>query len=302
MLLEIARAFKKVKPAPKRSILFLAVTAEEQGLLGSEYYATVPALSARQDARQHQHRRRCNMWGRTKDVTVIGLGASDLDDYARDAAAEQGRALRPDAEPEKGFYYRSDHFNFAKVGVPALDPDAGVEFVGKPAELRQAEARRVHDEGLPPAVRRGEGLVGSVRRGRGRRSCCSRSAIASRRPTSFRSGSRATSSRRRANNRSVRNERAGGRFNGAPGRHRPAVRRKYHDEEWGVPAARRPAPLRDADPRRRAGRLELDHDPPQEARAYRKAFDRLRREEGRALRRARRRARSCRTPASCATG
>jgi Zn-dependent M28 family amino/carboxypeptidase len=73
-----------------------------------------------------------NQWGRTSDLTVIGLGASDLDDYARDIAAEQNRTLKPDAEPEKGFYYRSDHFNFAKKGVPAFDPDAGVDYVGKP--------------------------------------------------------------------------------------------------------------------------------------------------------------------------
>ena len=61
------------------------------------------------------------------------MGASDLDDYLKAAAAEQGRVLRPDPEPEKGFYYRSDHFNFAKQGVPALDPDTGIDFVGKPA-------------------------------------------------------------------------------------------------------------------------------------------------------------------------
>jgi Zn-dependent M28 family amino/carboxypeptidase len=72
------------------------------------------------------------VWGRTKDLTIIGLGNSELDTYAREAAAEQGRVLKPDAEPEKGFYYRSDHFNFAKVGVPALNPDAGVEFLDKP--------------------------------------------------------------------------------------------------------------------------------------------------------------------------
>jgi Zn-dependent M28 family amino/carboxypeptidase len=64
---------------------------------------------------------------------VIGLGNSELDDYASAAAAEQKRTLRPDAEPEKGFYYRSDHFNFAKLGVPAFDPEPGMEFIGKPA-------------------------------------------------------------------------------------------------------------------------------------------------------------------------
>ena len=63
---------------------------------------------------------------------MIGLGASGLDDYATAAATEQSRVLAPDAEPEKGFYYRSDHFNFAKKGVPAFDPDSGVDFIGKP--------------------------------------------------------------------------------------------------------------------------------------------------------------------------
>jgi Zn-dependent M28 family amino/carboxypeptidase len=131
MVLEIARAFTEVQPAPRRSILFLMVTAEEQGLLGSEYYARNPIypLSKTLAAINLDG---VNQWGRTKDFTVIGLGASDLDDYMRQAAAEQGRTLRPDPEPEKGFYYRSDHFNFAKQGVPALDPDAGVDFIGKP--------------------------------------------------------------------------------------------------------------------------------------------------------------------------
>jgi Zn-dependent M28 family amino/carboxypeptidase len=132
-VLEIARGFTQVKPQPRRSILFLMVTAEEQGLLGSQYYSVTPIYPLAKTA-ANINIDGVNQWGRTKDITVIGLGASDLDDYLRDAAAEQGRTLRPDAEPEKGFYYRSDHFNFAKQGVPALDPDAGIEFVGKPAE------------------------------------------------------------------------------------------------------------------------------------------------------------------------
>ena len=68
-----------------------------------------------------------------RDLTVIGLGNSTLDDVLKAAAAERGRVLRPDAEPEKGFYYRSDHFNFAKQGVPALDPEGGIDYIGKPA-------------------------------------------------------------------------------------------------------------------------------------------------------------------------
>ena len=135
-LLEIAKAFKQVKPQPKRSILFLMVTAEEQGLLGSEYYAVTPVYPLEKTL-ANINMDGVNQWGRTKDVTVIGMGASDLDDYLRDAAAEQGRTLRPDPESEKGFYYRSDHFNFAKQGVPALYADTGVEFIGKPAEYSQ---------------------------------------------------------------------------------------------------------------------------------------------------------------------
>jgi Zn-dependent M28 family amino/carboxypeptidase len=132
-MLEMARAFTQVKPAPKRSILFLAVTAEEQGLLGSQYYAVTPIYPLAKTV-ANINIDGINQWGRTKDITVIGLGASDLDDYLRDAAAEQSRTLRPDPEAEKGFYYRSDHFNFAKEGVPALYTDTGVEFVGKPTE------------------------------------------------------------------------------------------------------------------------------------------------------------------------
>jgi Zn-dependent M28 family amino/carboxypeptidase len=135
-LLEMARAFTQVKPAPKRSILFLMVTAEEQGLLGSEYYAVTPVYPLAKTA-ANINLDGVNQWGRTKDITVIGIGASDLDDYLRDAAAEQSRTLRPDPEPEKGFYYRSDHFNFAKQGVPALYTDTGVEFIGKPPEYSQ---------------------------------------------------------------------------------------------------------------------------------------------------------------------
>ena len=130
-LLELARVFQGLPVKPPRSILFLAVTAEEQGLLGSEYYARHPVYPlARTLANINIDG--LNMDGRTRDIVVIGLGASELDGYVRQAAAEQGRTVRPDPEPEKGYYYRSDHFNFAKVGVPALYTDTGVEFEGQP--------------------------------------------------------------------------------------------------------------------------------------------------------------------------
>jgi Zn-dependent M28 family amino/carboxypeptidase len=135
-VLEIARAFTAVEPRPKRSMLFLMVGAEEQGLLGSQHYAEQPVYPLAKTLAAINIDG-VNQWGKTKDLTVIGMGASDLDDYLRDAAATQGRTLRPDPESEKGFYYRSDHFNFAKKGVPALYTDTGIDFVGKPPEYSQ---------------------------------------------------------------------------------------------------------------------------------------------------------------------
>ena len=135
-LLEIARAFTAVEPKPKRSVLFLMVTAEEQGLLGSQYYSVTPIYPLAKTL-ANINIDGVNQWGRTSDLTVIGMGASDLDDILREAASAQGRTLRPDPEAEKGFYYRSDHFNFAKQGVPALYVDSGVEFIGKPAKYGQ---------------------------------------------------------------------------------------------------------------------------------------------------------------------
>ena len=140
-LIEVARAFTKLPSPPRRSILFLAVTAEEQGLLGSEYYAVTPIYPLAKTV-ANINMDSWNLWGRTKDLTIVGLGASDLDDYVRDAAAEQGRVVQGDAEPEKGFYYRSDHFAFAKQGVPALNPEGGTEYIGKPADFGQ----KVRDE------------------------------------------------------------------------------------------------------------------------------------------------------------
>lgn len=133
-LLNIAAAFQAMKTKPKRSILFLAVTAEEQGLLGSEYYGVTPIYPLAKTL-ANINMDEVNVTGVTTDLTIVGLGASELDDYAEAAAKEAGRTLRPDPEPEKGGYYRSDHFNFARHGVPALNPGEGVEFVGKPADF-----------------------------------------------------------------------------------------------------------------------------------------------------------------------
>jgi Zn-dependent M28 family amino/carboxypeptidase len=140
-LLEIGRAFTKVSAPPKRSILLISVTAEEQGLLGSQYYSVTPVYPLAKTAAEINIDE-LNVYGLTKDLTLIGYGASDLDDYARTAAAEQERTVHGDAEPEKGYYYRSDHFNFAKMGVPALNPDSGVEFASRPGEY----GRQVRDD------------------------------------------------------------------------------------------------------------------------------------------------------------
>jgi len=130
-LLELAEAYTRLKTPPKRSILFLAGTAEEAGLLGAKFYAANP-LYPLERTLANINIDGVNQWGRTRDVVSVGFGNSTLDDVLREAAAAQGRIVKPDAEPEKGFFYRSDHFEFAKQGVPALDPDSGIEYVGKP--------------------------------------------------------------------------------------------------------------------------------------------------------------------------
>ena len=129
-LLEIAQAFTTLETPPRRSILFLAVTAEEKGLLGAKYYATNP-LYPLDHTVANINMDGINQWGSTSDVTVIGLGNSTLDDVLERVLATESRTIRPDAEPEKGFYYRSDHFEFAKEGVPALYIDSGTEYVGR---------------------------------------------------------------------------------------------------------------------------------------------------------------------------
>ncbi len=132
-LIELARAYGQLSLPPKRSVLFLAVTAEEQGLLGSQHYAVTP-IYALAKTLAVINMDSLNVHGTTKDITIVGLGNSELDDYAQQVAAEQGRVIKPDPEPEKGSYYRSDHFPFAKQGVSALASSAGIDYVGKPGD------------------------------------------------------------------------------------------------------------------------------------------------------------------------
>lgn len=101
-------------------------------MLGSEYYAENPIYPLKYTLADI-NMDGLNVWGPTKDMVLIGLGSSNLDDIATEVLKDHNRTVTGDAEPEKGFYYRSDHFEFAKVGVPALDPDSGSEYIGKPA-------------------------------------------------------------------------------------------------------------------------------------------------------------------------
>jgi Zn-dependent M28 family amino/carboxypeptidase len=140
-LLEIARAYSKLPKPPKRSILFLSVTAEEQGLLGSEYYAENPLYPLNKTLADI-NMDGLNTWGMTKDIEVVGLGNSTLDDDLNAVLKPEGRTVTGDAEPEKGHFYRSDHFEFAKQGVPAIDPGAGDDYIGKP----QGYGKRKRDE------------------------------------------------------------------------------------------------------------------------------------------------------------
>ena len=127
-LIELGRVFAATKPRPRRSVLFVAVTLEESGLLGSQYFAEhLPIPAARIAGGLNMDN--LAPIGPARDVVVVGYGASDLDDYLRRAAEQRGRSLSPEPTPEKGLYYRSDHFNLAKQGVPMLYPKPGIDLV-----------------------------------------------------------------------------------------------------------------------------------------------------------------------------
>jgi Zn-dependent M28 family amino/carboxypeptidase len=136
-LIELGRAFAATQPRPKRSVMFVAVTAEESGLLGSQHFAENPPAPV---ANMAGGLNMDNLYpiGKTRDITVIGYGASELDDYLRRAAAKQQRVLVQEPSPEKGFYYRSDHFNLAKHGVPMLYTKAGIDSPTKGADYGRA--------------------------------------------------------------------------------------------------------------------------------------------------------------------
>ncbi len=132
-LIELAEAFTKLEQKPKRSILFLAVTAEEKGLLGSKYYAENPLYPLNKTL-ANINMDVLNAYGPTEDVIVIGHGNSELEDILEEEASAQNRHIIPETSPEKGSYYRSDHFEFAKQGVPALYSKSGVKAKGQAAD------------------------------------------------------------------------------------------------------------------------------------------------------------------------
>ena len=164
-ILEIAEAFKHQQPAPQRSLVFISVTLEESGLLGSKYYVAHPVVPLDKtvgvvnlDA--------LGVAGKTRDLTAVGMGSSQLEDVLKTVAARQGLTVHAESHPEAGSYFRSDHFNFAKAGVPALDIGSGDDLVQGGTAAGEAAAKdynehRYHKPGdqYDPATWKLEGVM-----------------------------------------------------------------------------------------------------------------------------------------------
>jgi Zn-dependent M28 family amino/carboxypeptidase len=147
-ILSIAKLFTQQKEKPKRSIVFLSVTAEEQGLLGSEYYGTHPVYPLNKTVAD-LNLDALSDFGETSDFSITGKGQNDLDDYVVELTKPNGWTVVGDTKPSSGSYYRSDHFNFAKVGVPALDLHNGANAIGHDeawgkAKLKEYNEKRYH--------------------------------------------------------------------------------------------------------------------------------------------------------------
>ncbi len=133
-VLGLARMYSTLPHPPKRTMIFATVAAEEYGLIGSQFYAENPTVPPGRLA-ANINIDGINIFGRTKDIIMVGLGKSSIDNTLKSVAAWQGREVKPDQFPEQGSFYRSDQFNFAKIGVPCMYLDAGVEYIGKPADF-----------------------------------------------------------------------------------------------------------------------------------------------------------------------
>src|SRR6266567_1303974 len=135
-LIELGAAFVKLNPPTKRSVLFMATTAEEAGLLGAKFYAEHP-LYPLEKTLADINIDTVNPWGKTHDIEDLSDNNSTLDDLLATAAKRNGREMKPNSQPEKGSFYRADHFEFSKLGVPSLYSGGGKDFVGKPANFGQ---------------------------------------------------------------------------------------------------------------------------------------------------------------------
>lgn len=137
-LLGIAKAFSELSEAPKRNVVFLAVTAEEQGLLGSAYYAENPLFPPAKTV-ANLNIDGVNFYGKTNDLSIVGFGQSTMDDITTEEAKKQDRYVTADAQPEKGFFFRSDQFSFAKIGIPVLYMDSGMDHKEKGKEYSKSQ-------------------------------------------------------------------------------------------------------------------------------------------------------------------
>lgn len=151
-VLNMARAYKKMQPQLKRSMLFLFVGAEEVGLLGSQYWAENPTVHPGK-VMANLNLDGMNVYGKTKDLVLIGYDRNSVSDVIETVAEERGRVVKPDPHPDRGYFYRSDHFSLAKKGIPAIFPNRGNEFVDKPEgyssmvdSLQDANYHNVNDE------------------------------------------------------------------------------------------------------------------------------------------------------------
>lgn len=144
-LVELAKAFASMKNKPQRTTVFLAVTAEEQGLWGSAWYASNPVYPAEKTV-ANINMDGLNWFGKTKDIVVVGSGQSDLEDYLKDEAEKAGRYLSAESSPQAGYYFRSDHFNFAKAGIPALYTDNGIDHIEKGKDYGKEQNREYVDK------------------------------------------------------------------------------------------------------------------------------------------------------------
>jgi Zn-dependent M28 family amino/carboxypeptidase len=165
-VLELARAFKSMQPAPRRTMLFLWPTAEEKGLLGARWYVEHPLYPLAQTVANINLDYFSNWgWGRTHDFSIVGIGNSTLDDVTEAAVKAQGRVVTGDTAPEQGFYFRSDHYEFARVGVPSIETSPGIDYVGKPADFgtRMRAEYIAHDYHQPSdVIKPGWDLSGAV--------------------------------------------------------------------------------------------------------------------------------------------